>query len=918
MARRTAPWWVFVIASTFVGYFVVLAYCDIVRPDDYGFRARFVGGRLVVFSIVPDSQIPAARAGLLPGDVIVAADGRMIHSVADWSVVDQNVEFARPIHLTVQRDSRTLDRVLALPRAGWNYWTTEPGLLMLAVLGVQCVALIVAVVIVFKRPDDRLALLGAWALATAAVYTIVPPSRFAAVWRALPTGLGAALWAPYISSQIVPAVLFSFFASFPRRLIHSSRIWVAAWTPMAIVLILPIGRAPLVIYATAHAIAPGLMNGPVMAATWVYLLAGLSALVLNFHRMTDANERRRARIVVVGAVAGLVPGLLAVASYRLRADADVSASIFAMRTTAFGAISLLLFPASFAYAILRHRVFDISVMIRQGVQYAVARGVLLSVVPLLALLLVVDVLARGNQPLAVTIERRAWVYAAVAGLAIAAHLQRRQWLERLDRRFFREHYHAHQLLRQVVDDIGHCRDLPLIAPRVVAHIEAAMHPEFVALLIRGPSDLSYRSFVATPAGLAPPPLRVDSVLVALLRVLRKPLEVSSGAAAWLAQQLPSGELELLRQSRIELLVPIVTTPDQAESLLTLGAKRSDEPYTREDLDLLAIIGAHTALLLEQPAQARAVEPAMLAECPQCGLCYDDTMLGCDHDGSTLVPRPLPRVLATRYRLDRRLGGGGFGTVYEAFDAALDRRVAVKTIRDELLTRGDVAQRFQREARLAAAFVHPNVVTVYDFGIDASARAFLVMELVNGITLRDELLRHARLSPSRTLAIMRDVCAAIEAAHRRHLIHRDLKPENIVLIQDGPHETAKVLDFGIARMLTETGERLTDVGDVVGTLRYMAPAQLRGEDIHPSCDVWSLGVIAYEMLTGTLPFAGFTFAGIPAIPMDPSTAIGLPLVDAPTSWTTLFGRVLALEPERRPATPGGFLAELEQALTDVAA
>ena len=915
MACRAAPWWVLVVAAAFVPYFVLLAYCDIVRPEDYGYRANFIGGRLVVSSLAPNPNAPAARAGLLPGDVLVAADGRVIERMADWTEVDQNIEFGRPIHLTVQRDSQTMDRVLALSRARWRYWTTEPGLLMLAVLGIQCVALVVAVVIVLRRPDDGVALLGAWALATAAVYTIVPPFRFAALWRAWPTGLGAVLWAPYISSQAVPAVLFTFFASFPRRLIHSSRVWVAAWTPMAIVLIPPIGHAVLMIYRPAQATAPAPSSAPVMAATGRILLAGLSALVLNYRRLTDANERRRVTIVVVGAVAGLLPGLLAVASYRLRSDAEVSASIFASPMTSLGTISLLLFPASLAYAILRHRVFGITVMIRQGMRYAVARGALLSVVPLLALLLVADVLARGHQPLAVTLEMRAWTYAVMAGLAVAAHTRRRQWLESLDRHFFREHYHTHRLLRQVVEDIGRCGDLAVVAPRVVAHIEAALHPEFVALLVRAPSDLSYRSLVATPAGLAPPPLRVDSTLVALLRVLRQPLEVSSGGAAWLAQQLPRAELDVLRQGRIDLLVPIVTAPDHSESVLTLGVKRSEEPYTQEDRDLLAIIAAHVALVLERPAQA-AGSHALLGECPQCGSCYDGAVGECQHDGTTLVPRPLPRVFATRYRLDRRLGGGGFGTVYEAFDTALDRRVAVKTIRDELLTRADVAKRFQREARLAAAFVHPNVVTVYDFGVDAAARAFIVMELLDGTTLRDELLRHSRLSPSRALAIMRDVCAAMEAAHRRQLVHRDLKPENIFLVQDGRHETAKVLDFGVARALNDARDRLTDVGDLVGTLRYMAPAQLQGDVLQPAGDVWALGIIAYEMLTGSHPFAQVPWAGVPGMPIDPS--IALPLAEAPASWTTFFEGVLALEPDRRPPTPGRFLAALERALADVAA
>jgi len=169
MARRAAPWWVLGITATFVAYFAVLVYCDIDRPQDYGYHANFVGSRLVITGLAPDPRMPAARAGLLRDDVIVAADGRVIGSAGDWSIIDQNVEFGRPIHLTVERDGRTVDRPIVLHRADWSYWKTDPGILMLVVLAVQFAALAVAVVIVLKRPDDQVALLGAWALATAAV-----------------------------------------------------------------------------------------------------------------------------------------------------------------------------------------------------------------------------------------------------------------------------------------------------------------------------------------------------------------------------------------------------------------------------------------------------------------------------------------------------------------------------------------------------------------------------------------------------------------------------------------------------------------------------------------------------------------------------------------------------------------------------
>jgi serine/threonine-protein kinase len=176
-----------------------------------------------------------------------------------------------------------------------------------------------------------------------------------------------------------------------------------------------------------------------------------------------------------------------------------------------------------------------------------------------------------------------------------------------------------------------------------------------------------------------------------------------------------------------------------------------------------------------------------------------------------------------------------GTVYSATDRALERRVAVKVIREDLVGSADAAERFRREARVAASFAHPNVVTVHDFGV-ADNRAFLVMELLEGGTLREGLGPHTRFPAARTLSILRHVCAALDAAHRRQLVHRDLKPENIFLVAGESAETAKVLDFGIAKFLPIATQQLTvdtAPGAVLGTLRYMSPEQWRGEDARPA-------------------------------------------------------------------------------------
>lgn len=890
MSART-PWWVLVIAAAFVAYFGLLLYCDIRRPVDFGFEAGYSTGRMVVTGVVDGT--PAARSGLAAGDVIEAADGRPIRTLVDWTAVDSNVEFDRPIAITVWRGGARIAATIALPPAPWSYWRTTPGIFLLAALSIQLASLGFAVLIVLKRPNDAVARCGAWLLASVAVFKIVLPYRIAAVWRAWPALAGAALWIPHLSDFAVGAVLFTFFANFPRQVVRSRALWVAAWTPMLLALVKPTQFSAEMVYAPEHAAgAPwqGLLL-TVMRAS--YTAAALTVLMINYRRLIDVNERRRVKILVLGALGGLAPGLLVVASFWLTPRTNLTRSIFASPVTALGTVSLLLFPASFAYAILRHRLFDVGMMIRQGVQYALARRVIVWLIPAAGALLVVDVVLHGNQPLTSVLRTRGWIYAIAGGLAWVAHRRRQHWLSALDRRFFREQYDARRILHQVAEDVRDGRGFQRVAVKVVAQIDAALHPRFVALLLREPDAMTYDA-VAASSTVEPFSLRVDSTLASLLRVFGKPLEVSAGVE-WLRRQLPADEVAMLEQRGIDLLVPIATRPDRAESMLVLGVKRSDEPYSTEDCDLLATIALNLGMLLDRPATAEPIDETF-EECPACGRCYD-TAGHCEHDSSALTTTRLSRLLAGRYQLDRRLGQGGLGTVYAALDTALERRVAVKVIRDEFLTHADVARRFHREARIAAAFEHPHVVTVFDFGIVAELRAYLVMELLSGRTLRDELRRRTRLPLGDAHRVIRDVCSAIESAHRRHLVHRDLKPENIFLAESDAGSVAKVLDFGLAKMVATVASADTRVGIVAGTLSYMAPEQLRGEDAGPACDVWALAIVLYEMLTGVHPFSTLE---------APRHAVLSPKLSA------FFERALAMKPAERPSSPAEFLRHFEQA------
>jgi serine/threonine-protein kinase len=464
------------------------------------------------------------------------------------------------------------------------------------------------------------------------------------------------------------------------------------------------------------------------------------------------------------------------------------------------------------------------------------------------------------------LQARGWAYASLAMLAVVARLRRTQWLDALDRRYFRERLNAQRLLRGIGEEIRNATTLDDVALRVVSRIEAALHPAFAALLVRQPGQALFQTVAISPAS-------------------REPFSLPSAS-----------------HTQVELIVPIhLGAEDLTEAILALGAKRSEEPYSAEDDDLLGAIADNVAWVLRRaPATKTGVDG--FEECPECGRCFGFGTGRCESDGTALVLTSLPRLLVDRYELGRRVGRGGMGAVYAAFDRALNREVAVKVLRDDLIMPG-AGERFQAEARLAAALAHRNVVSVHDIGVTAAGRAFFVMELLNGVTLRDELRRVGRLPAARVLQIARDVGSGVDAAHRRQMIHRDLKPENVVLCRVDGIEVAKVLDFGLAKAVEASGEtptRFTTPGMIAGTPPYMAPEHLSGGDPSSDWDLWAIAVMAFEMITGALPAT--------------SSGRTLNLEGLPTDGLRgFFSRALSRNPIDRPATVAEFLDELAREL-----
>src|ERR1700754_630303 len=210
---------------------------------------------------------------------------------------------------------------------------------------------------------------------------------------------------------------------------------------------------------------------------------------------------------------------------------------------------------------------------------------------------------------------------------------------------------------------------------------------------------------------------------------------------------------------------------------------------------------------------------------------------------------LGTTLNGRYRLEARIGTGGMSSVYRAIDETLERPVAIKLMNREIATDSDQLERFRREARAVAQLSHPHIVGVIDYGED-QGRPYIVLEYVEGETLKERIRRLGRLPVDEAIAYAIEIARALGAAHGRGIVHRDVKPQNVLIDGEG---SAKVTDFGIARTLDQEG--LTADGRVLGTTDYVSPEQALGHDVDGQSDIYSLGIVLYEMLTGDVPFHG---------------------------------------------------------------
>jgi hypothetical protein len=588
----SAPWRLYAAAIPCLWFAAMSWWAHLGGPEQPGWTAIPSDGFFLVEAVAPGSA--AARAGLVPGDRIVEWDGQALFGFLRLRLLQ--AEIGRPYRVTVDRAGAPWTMVITFHQKDWNFWGSRNGIRELVLLSGASLYLLLGLMIAFARPRDLPALSGALALGGIGI-SLLHISNFTAISgtfamaRRMPADLGVVFFGiASLASGAVPAALVTFLCVFPRKLIRRRSVWVGVWV---LNLARAVGTAYWLLFMTyrpetfrGFGWTADATDGPIFPQC----LFALAVLIWNAVTLKQTDSGRRARVMMAGlaiTMCAALPATFFGASPLARRLTPVyEASAFPLVLSSFYPV----FAISVVYAILRHRLFDIRLIVRQGLRYAAARGLLLSVVPLTAVLLAAGLWQQRHQPLAETLIQHRWFYAVLGLGGLLLQWRRNFWLEALDRRFFREQYDARRLLHTVAAEARRARALHDVAPSVVSQIDAALHPEFSAIMVRRAGDPTFRATAAVR--LAPAPIPAASRLIELVRVIERPLEVPAAMPDRLDRQNLSEEAE----ARLEWVFPIAVGGHGPEALIVLGPKRSEEPYSREDQTLLEALAANLALL----------------------------------------------------------------------------------------------------------------------------------------------------------------------------------------------------------------------------------------------------------------------------------------------------------------------------------
>jgi eukaryotic-like serine/threonine-protein kinase len=840
-----------------------------------GWQYEQQGNRIFITDV--DNNGPAASI-LQRGDEIVTLNGQPAEKLTSAQLEFYGIK-PGPYKITIRRDGETHDFSLQTGPFSFDIpW-------LQITLGLPLILLFTGLIVFLLRPDHKQAFLFALMMLTFPKGWIPGYLIANLPWWAG----GIVIVADSVTEQFLP-VFLHFFLIFPERSPLVRRFPRLEWyLYLPYVVTWPFGLASTILdsYAPEKNVVlheTFYFLGPILKVLILtYLFGGVLVFVVNYRR-ADSMSRRKLRVVLAGIIAGLLPVILWMLT-------DVAASIFNLPQSnmllwwlfVIGSFALALIPIAFAYAIVRHRVIPVRLIIRLGVQYLLAKNALRILLALPIIGLVLTIVLNPNRTLPEILFRNSVYFYLLIITAVTTSLVYRNRLSAwVDRKFFRETYNQETILRKAIDEVKRLDSMAETVRQVGNQLESALHPKQIYLFYSNEEahDLS----LGYATGGIPQELKIpdEASLVHLFENQAGPLIFPLAVK----DRLPPNEQEWLSLLGTNLIVPVRGINGHLIGLFLLGEKKSETPYTARDRELLETLADQFAIVYENVKLKRRVDREekikrevlarfeaqninLLKECPACGACFDSTMQVCPKDHSELtLPLAVERTVEGRYRLEQLIGKGGMGSVYEAIDLQLSRKVAIKILSSSMFGNRIALRRFEREAQTSAKLRHRNIITVYDYGVLKTGGAFLVMELVQGEALREVIDREGHIAPRIVAELLDQVLEGIKAAHKEQIVHRDLKPENILISKDEHSQTlVKIVDFGLAKIRTDEADNpyqptlstpATTPGTIMGTFGYMSPEQLTGANVDERSDFFSIGVIAVESLTGRRPFNGRTY------------------------------------------------------------
>ena len=751
------------------------------------------------------------------------------------------------------------------------------------------------------RRDERAWLLGVYftLLASIPAAHMVP----FLLWGAAPDG--AAGYSIYLHPFVFrPAVLWQFTRTFPR--VHRrSRIDDLArrMVPAAAIVGLAAGAAfiPLHELTQRGSVPPHALVAYQDAILALLTILDAAAIITLLFRARGAPADEFARIALFAG--GFLVWSVGSAAYdvleALRPGSFLSNMaptpvVFGLAVVRLGCVSLM------AYAVLARGALDVRVVIRASYRRLLARRLLAVAAAAPAAALVWQVVTSPDRSVGgVLADPWVGMLATAAAAALAAAIGRRRLLGRLEAGIHPQSAEQGRFLAAVGVALASAADVSEVGAVVGRGVRRGCGLPaslLVAPGLGGRPPGPPASFVG--ASPATPPLELASAIAYVAKATRRSIPVAPDAPESAFDLLPDGDAAWVASTSSAVVVPVAGTGLDTIGIVAVGRREDDGLPSPFDVTYVELLASAAGLALERLRQASvgsaAAAPAA-RECPACGrVSAADAAERCGC-GEGTTPAPVPGRLAGRLRLDRRLGTGGMGTVYLAWDDELERPVAVKTLASPSVDR---LARLRQEARVMAAISHPSVAQIY--GLETwRGRSLLLVEFLAGGTLADRL-RAGPLRTAEAVEIAVTVAGALEALHAAAYLHRDVKPSNVGFTASG---AAKLFDVGLACLVE------TDEPPLSGTVPYLSPEVLRGGAPGVADDVWALAVVLYEMVAGRHPFAAASrphVAGrILRQRIAPCPAAGGDPAAAPSPVIGFAAKLLTAAPTARIATPRAF-------------